>query len=33
MKMEFLLHERGLWEITLRELLLLEVEFGEIVLE
>jgi hypothetical protein len=31
--MEFLLHEKDLWEITLGELLLLEVEFGEIVLE
>jgi hypothetical protein len=33
MKMEFLLHEKDLWEITSRELLLLKVEFGEIVLE
>jgi len=31
--MEFLLHEKDLWEITLGELLLLEVEFGETVLE
>jgi hypothetical protein len=31
--MKFLLHEKDLWEITLGELLLLEVEFGEIVLE
>ncbi len=33
MKMEFLLHEKDLWEITSRELLLLKIEFGEIVLE
>ncbi len=32
-KMEFLLHEKDLWEITSRELLPLEVEFGKIVLK
>jgi hypothetical protein len=31
--MEFLLHEKGLWEITSRKLLPLEVEFGKIVLK
>ncbi len=33
MKMEFLLHKKDLWEITSRELLLLRIEFGDIVLE
>jgi hypothetical protein len=33
MKMEFLLHEKDLWEITSRELLLLQIEFGDIVFE
>jgi hypothetical protein len=33
MKMEFLSHEKDLWEITSRKLLPLEVEFGDIVLE
>ncbi len=31
--MEFLLHEKNLWDITLGELLPPKVEFGEIVLE
>ncbi len=31
MKMEFLLHEKDLWDITLRELLPPKVEFGEII--
>jgi hypothetical protein len=30
--MEFLLHEKDLWDITSRELLLLKIEFGKIVL-
>jgi hypothetical protein len=30
-KMELLLHEKDLWEITSRELLLREVEFGKII--
>lgn len=33
MKMEFLLHEKDLCEITLGELLPQEVEFGKIVLK
>jgi hypothetical protein len=33
MKMEFLLHEKDLWDITLGKLLPPKVEFGEIVLE
>jgi hypothetical protein len=33
MKMEFFLHEKEMWEITLGKLLPLEVEFGEILLE
>jgi hypothetical protein len=33
MKMEFLLHEKDLWDITSRKLLSLEVEFGDIVFE
>jgi hypothetical protein len=31
--MEFLLHEKDLWEITLAKLLPPKVEFGKIVLE
>jgi hypothetical protein len=30
-KMEFLLHQKDLWEIASRELLPLEVEFGKVV--
>jgi hypothetical protein len=33
MKMKFLLCEKYLWEITLGELLPLEVEFGKIIFE
>jgi hypothetical protein len=33
MKMEFLLHEKDSWDITLGELLLPKVKLGEIVLE
>jgi hypothetical protein len=33
MKMEFCLHEKDLWEITLANLLPPKVEFGKIVLD
>jgi hypothetical protein len=33
MKMEFLLHEKDLWEITSKELFPPKFEFGEIVLK
>jgi hypothetical protein len=33
MKMEFCLHEKDLWEITLAKLLPPKVEFGKIVLD